>query len=1191
MSTNHSHDQKECSLHSDPKLFQFIGQQVRECVETIIDQINCTYQCNPRFLDELIITTEDVYPKKQVINRIYQVICQTILRLAIISCAEVLGLLPIKEHTYSVRYSLSGLCLQLQEKLTKDDKQNFASRFDGWVRVLRLFQIMVEGLDEQELHIPAYGGQLFTSIDGISNASTAGDLSDFDSSCVQIDNCHLSRILTGLNFEDILTAEDECYPKSNNSDLSLQCIEYLGIIHESMLDYHLSVVESKDGGVSSLELCLNEWDRNRKGMGAFYTRWELAWHTVRHTLEPLVYEKDSVGKLIPRLPEEILSLKVCDPACGSGSFLITTLKYLLQSLQRSVEYHQRLRISEQQIILSLTGEEDVIQIQSPIPEQRDSLLRKIYCFQITQNCLYGVDINPLAVELAKVSLWMETGDPDLAFSFVDHRLKTGNSLLGCWSDYYQEYPILAWARDGGDTGHCGVHYQKGQWNKEITDFLKRRIKPEMVKLIQGGQEHILVGHEDLREAFDTWCAIWFWPADQLNQDTPTPLNFRNLSAKASEMVKALREKWGFFHWELEFPEVFQGKDAGFTALVGNPPWEVTKPKSQEFFLKYDSLYRKYGKQKGLKIQKKLFQQPQIERDWLAYLAGFKALTNFINTVAHPFGDCKINGVNRLNLLSRKQWSHSHSLHRQWREGRQQRNPGAEDYHPYRYQGTADLNMYKIFLEMSLYILKQGGRLGMIFPSSIYTDKGCTELRKYLLQKNDWELLFGFENRKGIFPIDARFKFCVIVLVKGGTTEKILTSFMRHELKELQNIGEFCIPYPKKQVQTFSPSSIACLEIRSVRDQEILEKMYSTGVLLGEKSNGWDIQFNREFDMTLDSALFSTLSQIKDLGYQLDQYGYWIGPDKEVALPLYEGRMIGQFDFSAKGWLAGRGRSSRWQDIPIESKRIQPQYLVALSALDKERLMGIKGLKLPLMNITSATNSRTVIGSLLRDYPCNNALNAVRVTGQKERLYHLAAYFNSFSYDYLVRQRLGGLNLNFFILDETVIPPIGSMKRVSLLPIYVARLNLIHECFAVEWLELVRKYPEIKVNSWRSLWALTDHERLRLRCIIDAIVAELYGLDWSDLAWILRNDSTDLKGFWRIDEDRPEKMCHTYLTLEAFHYLKKVGLQEFCQGQWQLPSEIVNELGPALLPQQANEDVESSWRDCELHARNYVKSLG
>lgn len=192
----------------------------------------------------------------------------------------------------------------------------------------------------------------------------------------------------------------------------------------------------------------------RKGSGTFYTRPQLAGPITRRALRELVYEGES-----PRKPEEILALKVCDPACGSGSFLLSALRYLTEALVESLHHHRRLEPNPTGVIVRMADGQASTQlsdetIPKPIgdPDFND-YLRAYLRRHVVERCLYGVDLDALAVELGRLALWIETMDPRLPFGFLDHKVKCGNALVGCWFDRFQDYPSMAWEREGGDAAH------------------------------------------------------------------------------------------------------------------------------------------------------------------------------------------------------------------------------------------------------------------------------------------------------------------------------------------------------------------------------------------------------------------------------------------------------------------------------------------------------------------------------------------------------------------------------------------------------------------------------------------------------------------------------------------------------------------------------------------------------------------
>ncbi|MBM4438227.1 MAG: hypothetical protein FJ029_13605, partial [Actinobacteria bacterium] len=658
-------------------------------------------------------------------------------------------------------------------------------------------------------------------------------------------------------------------------------------------------------------------------------------------------------------------------------------------------------------------------------------LKAILRRHVVERCIYAVDLDPLAVELCRLALWIETMDRTLPFSFLDHKIKCGNALVGAWFDQFQHYPVMAWKnREGGDKSHNnGVHFEKEARTKAIKAFVKDRLTPDLRDAITGqlrlgevvgldpdrvhtealatlarmhdlpiqdsaerariyGEE--LVGstaYRSLKAAMDLWCACWFWPADDL-EHAPLPTKL----AAAPEATRAIAERVAaskrFFHWELEFPDVFRAAGSGFDAMQGNPPWDIAKPNSKEFFSNIDPLYRTYGKQEALRYQTDYFADEEIERAWLDYNADFRAQSNYMGYAASPFGDPAGNekGQDRFTIA---RGNENDGLHARWRTARFKSRGLADPAHPFRHQGSADLNLFKAFLEQAHALLRLGGRLGFIVPSGLYSDHGTGGLRQLFLDRCCWEWLFGFENRDKVFEIDSRFKFNPVVVEKGGKTAAIRTAFMRRKLEDWERAESFATPYTRAQVERFSPRSKAILEIQSPRDLEILEKIYANSVLLGDEGpDGWGIQYAQgDFNMTSDSKLFPPRPKWEAEGYRPDEYSRWLKGDwrpigelwadlgvqplghgerrcaqppydklpvpraevpagvilsreadawiregevEDVALPLYEGRMIGQFDFSQKGWVSGKGRGAVWREIPWQQKTVEPQYLMRLA---------------------------------------------------------------------------------------------------------------------------------------------------------------------------------------------------------------------------------------------------------------------
>ena len=1164
------------------------------------------------------------------------------------------------------------------------------------------------------------------------------------------------------------------------------------------------------------EWYLVRWGGTRKGSGSFYTRPGLAVPTVQRTLRPLAYEppagadgKPDVdappARWTPKTPERILDLTVCDPACGSGTFPLAALRFLTDALYAALQHHERLQPAGDRVLVRLLGIRDANDNDAddsrladeliPCRPDNDSFeprLKAVLRRHVVERCIYGVDLDPLAVELCRLSLWIETMDRTLPFGFLDHKIKCGNALIGAWFDQFAHYPVMAWKnREGGDRNHSnGVHFERNARTRVIKTFVKKRLTPDLKRFLRGADlfqpdllEQSTRAHDDalavlermhtmpvqdaaerarlyrdelvgsaawrtLKDAMDLWCSCWFWPVDDIGY-APLPSAFADPPVETRTIARRVTGEIRFFHWELEFPDVFRHTRSGFDAMLGNPPWETLQPTSMEFFSNVDPLYRSYGKQEALARQAEYFADVSLECAWLDYSSKFANDANWMKHTASPFGDPQTSdkGQDRFAVGRGRE---NEELHARWREARDRSSGFGDPEHPFRHRGGGKPYTFKLFLETAHVLVRpptppsggacdgctggqnptpgstadpRGGRLGFLVPSGLYSDHGTGALRHLFLERCRWEWLFGVENRDKVFPIHGSYKFNAVVIEKGGATEAIRTVFMRRNPDDWERAEELATPYTRAQVQRFSPKSRALLEIQSRRDLEILEKIYANSVLLGDDGpDGWRVQYAQgDFNMTSDSKLFPPRPQWEAEGYRPDEYSRWLlgdwrpikelwedmrvdpsrpepaeielkswlfdtraGPERRaaearfvhghrlkpgdvvrtarrarcarppydglpvpraalppgvilsrngetwvrdeevryVALPLYQGIMIQPFLPSARGWLSGTGLRAKWDYCDLGNLHWNPQYLMAEEHADPGH-EGLSRLKIGYREVARNTDARSFIGAVLPSFPAGHKVPILHIgTRALDMIASAIAAFNSFVFDWVVRQRLGAAALAWFVLAEATLP---RASQISVLSPFIEKLNLFPGPFAVA----------NTFDRQDPVHALHPGERLRLRAIVDAVACGAFGLDTHDFRHILRDcdhpvgdlragsgqsAALDPRGFWRVDQAKEPELRHTVLTIVAFHDLqakidaaggdRESGFEAFLtqnDGEgWMLPEtlrlsdyglghderarepqRVASRLGPRLYDWQLAQSADESQRECHLHARNLL----
>lgn len=885
--------------------------------------------------------------------------------------------------------------------------------------------------------------------------------------CSHLDAASLdNRALLGAIFKLCWLKEPNGLSRVNWRDMGA---DELGYVYEGLLELVPQITQ--DGRTFSFAGADESRGNARKTSGSYYTPDSLVEILLKSALDPVL---DNTIARSPAAPAKaLLELAVVDPACGSGHFLLAAAR----------------RIAERVARLQSNG--------TPTPDDYRHALR-----QVVGRCIYGVDLNPLAVELCKVALWMEAVDPGLPLTFLDAHIREGNALLGTTRAVMgDEVPDEAWAPLEGD-------------DKKVATSLKKRNKSERVgqEVLPLGTPAAPQGVRDAVEALDAapdttaadvsekerrwrellasepwkhaklvhdaWCAAFVWPKEKavpMTEAAPTTAVWRALrDGKAVpprllvETTEKIARDYALFHWELAFPTVFAR--GGFDVVLGNPPWERVKLAELEFFAaRNDSIAGALTAAERKKLISELpVRDPELWEDWSRESRVAQGTSHFVRS-----------------------------------SGR------------YPLCGKGDVNTYALFAEHNWQVLGARGRVGFVVPSGIATDDTTKAYFQSVTRERALYAMWEFEN-EGFFTAGKghMLRFALTTLV--GKDDPVAAADFMFQGQSVADLDDpqrhFALT--AEDIETINPNTGTCPIFRTQRDSRLTLALYrrAGGVLWRESTsegNPWGLRLATMFHMTNDSGSFRTRGELVQAGWL--PRGNQFVKGATVMLPLYEGKMVYAYNHRSGSFGGETGERPHRLPQSTDAQLADPQYQTLPfywvdAVLVEEKLDGLwtRDWLLGWRDVTDARASvRTTIPSLFPRSAVNNKLPLLLSSQGPALVACMLANLASVPLDFASRQKIGGLTLNFFILKQ--FPIFGPQS-------YAAACSWDATSPLCDW--ILPRVLELTYTAWDLqpfardcgdegppyIW--NPERRFVLQAELDAAFFHLYGISRDDAEYIL-----------------------------------------------------------------------------------------
>ncbi|SKA35367.1 Type I restriction-modification system methyltransferase subunit [Marinactinospora thermotolerans DSM 45154] len=934
--------------------------------------------------------------------------------------------------------------------------------------------------------------------------------------------------------------------------------EELGSVYEALLE----LVPKHSAADRTFEL-VDRIGNDRKKTGSYYTPSALTETLLDSTLDPVMDDAvkrgerraSAEGRPDPAdaIVEELLSLTVCDPACGSGHFLVAAAR----------------RIAKR-----------VAAVRERNPEPTAEAVRHALR-EVVARCVYGVDLNPMAVELAKVSLWLEAMEPGRPLGFLDSHIKHGNGLIGATPALMRqgipdkafkaaEGDDAAWARSlltrnaleragqdglfeiGTETRVANVSFARGLRRitaspaDSLTDV---RRKKAAYRDWSTSAEYLHALH-----LADAWCAAFVWVK---REDAPPAIThkvFRELREPGSDAaprsthdeIARLRDQYAFFHWHLEFPEVFTvpeeddpsagrgevdpatGWTGGFSCVVGNPPWDKVDFEDKKYFsVVAPEIAEIAGTARRTRIAEWERENPE----------GGKRYREARRTVKGTFHFAGDSGVFPLCA-----------------EG-------------LTVKGVTMIQTDQLFAERMANLVAPGGRFGLILPTAIATGAGAQHLFADFTRRGALASLYDFENRRprsALLPkggkwfenVHSSYKFCLLSLTGRGTqAEASRIGFFLSDVADLEDPGRVFTLDPE-DLARINPNTGTLPVFRTQRDADITAGVYRRVPVLYEerRSNGnpWQVTFKATFfHMTDDSDLFRSRERLEAEGWELRGNVFERG--KERLLPLYEGKMAHLFDHRWNSY-TGTGNEDRRRIGALEKADpaacAVPRYwiledgpipTVRRGREVKERGVGerlaelhwTRDWLLGWRDVCRTTDERTAIPAFLPRTAVGHTYPLMLPQVAPPLVAALVAAQSSLVFDFVSRQKISDAHMKLFIWKQLPVPTPTSLEPH--LPFLLPRvLELVYTAY-----DMTPLARDLGDEGEPFRW--DEDRRARLRAELDAYFFHLYGISHEDTEHILESFQSESGGLKNNEIARFGEYRTRRLVLAEYDRMAAAGL--------------------------------------------------